>query len=117
MTILNLNSVGPETSSHPWDKLWRFKEGSTVKGKVVIIADYGAFVEIEEGVEGLVTYLKCLVYTFKIAQDFVSVGDEVEAVVLTLDKESKMSLGIKQLSKDPWTDITEKYQLVQNMVE
>ena len=103
-----------QLSSHPWDKLSEdLKEGSTVKGKVVIIADYGAFIEIEEGVEGLVHVSEMSWSThLRSAQDFVSVGDEVEAVVLTLDKESrKMSLGIKQLSKDPWTDITEKYPI------
>ena len=95
-----------QLSSHPWDKLSEdLKEGSTVKGKVVIIADYGAFIEIEEGVEGLVHVSEMSWSThLRSAQDFVSVGDEVEAVILTLDKETrKMSLGIKQLSKDPWT--------------
>ena len=90
-----------QLSSHPWDKLSEdLKEGSTVKGKVVIIADYGAFIEIEEGVEGLVHVSEMSWSThLRSAQDFVSVGDEVEAVVLTLDKETrKMSLGFKQLS-------------------
>ena len=103
-----------QLSSHPWDKLSEdLKEGSTVKGKVVIIADYGAFIEIEDGVEGLVHVSEMSWSThLRSAQDFVSVGDEVEAIVLTLDKESrKMSLGIKQLTKDPWTDITEKYPI------
>ena len=103
-----------QLSSHPWDKLSEdIKEGSTVKGKVVIIADYGAFIEIEEGVEGLVHVSEMSWSThLRSAQDFVSVGDEVEAVVLTLDKETrKMSIGFKQLSKDPWTDITEKYPI------
>ena len=90
-----------QLSSHPWDKLSDdLKEGSKVKGKVVIIADYGAFIEIEDGVEGLVHVSEMSWSThLRSAQDFVSVGDEVEAVVLTLDKESrKMSLGIKQLT-------------------
>ena len=103
-----------QLSSHPWDKLSDdLKEGSKVKGKVVIIADYGAFIEIEDGVEGLVHVSEMSWSThLRSAQDFVSVGDEVEAVVLTLDRESrKMSLGIKQLTKDPWTDITEKYPI------
>ena len=103
-----------QLSSHPWDKLSEdLKEGSKVKGKVVIIADYGAFIEIEDGVEGLVHVSEMSWSThLRSAQDFVSVGDEVEAIVLTLDKESrKMSLGIKQLTKDPWTDITEKYPI------
>jgi len=97
---------------HPWDNLAEdLKEGDKVKGKVVVIADYGAFVEIEEGVEGLVHVSEMSWSThLRSAQDFVNVGDEVEAVVLTLDRESrKMSLGIKQITPDPWTDITAKY--------
>ena len=103
-----------QLSDHPWDKLSKdLKEGDKVKGKVVIIADYGAFVEIEEGVEGLVHVSEMSWSThLRSAQDFVKVGDEVDAVVLSLDRESrKMSLGIKQITPDPWTDITSKYPL------
>jgi len=101
-----------QLSDHPWDKLEdNVKEGGKVKGKVVVIADYGAFIEIDEGVEGLVHVSEMSWSThLRSAQDFVKVGDEVDVVVLTLDRESrKMSLGIKQLSSDPWTDITAKY--------
>ncbi|MGC6502473.1 MAG: 30S ribosomal protein S1 [Flavobacteriaceae bacterium] len=101
-----------QLSEHPWDALAdSIKEGEKVKGKVVVIADYGAFVEIEDGVEGLVHVSEMSWSThLRSAQDFVSVGDEVEAVVLSLDRETrKMSLGIKQLNPDPWTDITSKY--------
>jgi small subunit ribosomal protein S1 len=103
-----------QLSSHPWDNLNdAVKEGEKIKGKVVVIADYGAFVEVEEGVEGLVHVSEMSWSThLRSAQDFVKVGDEVEAVVLTLDRDSrKMSLGIKQMTQDPWTDITEKYPL------
>lgn len=87
------------------------KVGDKVKGKVVVIADYGAFIEVAEGVEGLIHVSEMSWSThLRSAQDFVNVGDEVEAVVLTLDREErKMSLGIKQLTQDPWTDITAKY--------
>ena len=101
-----------QLSSHPWDRLSEeLKEGDQVKGKVVVIADYGAFVEIEEGVEGLVHVSEMSWSThLRSAQDFVNVGDEVDAVLLSLDRETrKMSLGIKQLTPDPWTDITTKY--------
>ena len=101
-----------QLSDHPWDKLSdTIEEGSKVKGKVVVIADYGAFIEIEEGVEGLIHVSEMSWSThLRSAQDFVNLGDEIEAVVLSLDRESrKMSLGIKQLSIDPWTDITKKY--------
>ena len=101
-----------QLSDHPWEKLVEsVTEGSKVKGKVVVIADYGAFIEVEEGVEGLVHVSEMSWSThLRSAQDFVKVGDEVDAVVLTLDRESrKMSLGIKQLTPDPWTDITSKY--------
>jgi len=101
-----------QLSTHPWDNLSdSVKEGEKIKGKVVVIADYGAFIEIEEGVEGLVHVSEMSWSThLRSAQDFVKVGDEVEAVILTLDRDSrKMSLGVKQLSQDPWTDITEKY--------
>ena len=103
-----------QLSAHPWDQLsGDLKEGDKVKGKVVVIADYGAFVEIEEGVEGLIHVSEMSWSThLRSAQDFVNVGDEVEAVVLTLDRESrKMSLGIKQITPDPWTDITSKYPI------
>ena len=101
-----------QLSDHPWDKLGdNIKEGEKVKGKVVVIADYGAFVEIEDGVEGLVHVSEMSWSThLRSAQDFVAVGDEVEAIILSLDRETrKMSLGIKQLTTDPWTDITSKY--------
>ncbi len=99
---------------HPWDALSeKVKAGDKVKGKVVVIADYGAFVEIEEGVEGLIHVSEMSWSThLRSAGDFVKVGDDIEAVVLTVDREDrKMSLGMKQLSADPWTDITAKYPL------
>src|SRR5690554_4097080 len=101
-----------QLSPHPWEALEdKLQVGDKVKGKVVVIADYGAFVEVADGVEGLIHVSEMSWSThLRSAQDFVSVGDEVEAVVLTLDKdERKMSLGIKQLTPDPWTDITAKY--------
>ncbi|SDB41942.1 SSU ribosomal protein S1P [Flavobacteriaceae bacterium MAR_2010_188] len=101
-----------QLSKHPWEALADdVKIGDKVKGKVVVIADYGAFVEVEEGVEGLIHVSEMSWSThLRSAQDFVSVGDEVNAVILTLDREDrKMSLGIKQLTPDPWTDITKKY--------
>ncbi|MAJ36497.1 MAG: 30S ribosomal protein S1 [Flavobacteriaceae bacterium] len=101
-----------QLEKHPWEALGEdVQVGSKVKGKVVVIADYGAFIEIVEGVEGLVHVSEMSWSThLRSAQDFVSVGDEVEAKVITLDREErKMSLGIKQLSPDPWTDITSKY--------
>ena len=101
-----------QLSDHPWDKLDdSIQEGAKVKGKVVVIADYGAFIEIQEGVEGLVHVSEMSWSThLRSAQDFVKLGDDVEAIILSLDRESrKMSLGIKQLSEDPWTDITKKY--------
>ncbi|GGB68714.1 30S ribosomal protein S1 [Flavobacterium suaedae] len=97
---------------HPWDALdANLAVGDKVKGKVVVIADYGAFIEVAEGVEGLIHVSEMSWSThLRSAQDFVKVGDEVEAQILTLDRdERKMSLGIKQLSQDPWTDITTKY--------
>ena len=103
-----------QLSSHPWEQLSDdLKEGDKVKGKVVVIADYGAFVEIKEGVEGLIHVSEMSWSThLRSAQDFVNIGDEVDAVILTLDRESrKMSLGIKQISPDPWTDITSKYPI------
>ena len=101
-----------QLSKHPWEALGEeVKIGDKVKGKVVVIADYGAFIEVEEGVEGLIHVSEMSWSThLRSAQDFVSVGDEIEAVILTLDREDrKMSLGIKQLTPDPWTDITKKY--------
>ena len=101
-----------QLEKHPWEALSDdIQIGSKIKGKVVVIADYGAFVEVAEGVEGLVHVSEMSWSThLRSAQDFVNVGDEVEAVVLTLDREErKMSLGVKQLTPDPWTDITTKY--------
>ncbi len=97
---------------HPWDALDpNLKVGDKVKGKVVVMADYGAFVEIAPGVEGLI-HVSEMSWSqhLRSAQDFLKKGDEVEAVVLTLDREErKMSLGIKQLKADPWENIEEKY--------
>ena len=89
----------------------KLKVGDKVKGKVVVIADYGAFIEVADGVEGLIHVSEMSWSThLRSAQDFVTVGDEVDAVILTLDRETrKMSLGIKQITPDPWTDITKKY--------
>jgi len=101
-----------QLSKHPWEALdENLKIGDKVKGKVAIIADYGAFIEVSDGVEGLIHVSEMSWSThLRSAQDFVKVGDEVEAVILTLDREDrKMSLGIKQLHPDPWTDITKKY--------
>ncbi|WP_044398422.1 30S ribosomal protein S1 [Lacinutrix sp. Hel_I_90] len=101
-----------QLSKHPWDALGEnVAVGDKVKGKVVVIADYGAFIEVAEGVEGLVHVSEMSWSThLRSANDFVKVGDEIEAQILTLDREDrKMSLGIKQLSADPWTDITSKY--------
>lgn len=101
-----------QLSKHPWEALGdNLKVGDNVKGKVVVIADYGAFIEVEEGVEGLIHVSEMSWSThLRSAQDFVKVGDVVDAQILTLDREDrKMSLGIKQLTQDPWTDITAKY--------
>jgi small subunit ribosomal protein S1 len=101
-----------QLNAHPWDALGAdLKVGDKVKGKVVVIADYGAFIEVAEGVEGLIHVSEMSWSThLRSAQDFVKVGDIVEAVVLTLDRDDrKMSLGIKQMTQDPWTDITSKY--------
>ena len=101
-----------QLSAHPWEALdENLKVGDKIKGKVVVIADYGAFIEVSEGVEGLIHVSEMSWSThLRSAQDFVKVGDEVEAVILTLDREDrKMSLGMKQLHPDPWTDITKKY--------
>ncbi|MBT8253998.1 MAG: 30S ribosomal protein S1 [Flavobacteriaceae bacterium] len=101
-----------QLSKHPWEALGEdLKVGDHVKGRVVVIADYGAFIEVAEGVEGLIHVSEMSWSThLRSAQDFVSIGDVVEAQILTLDREDrKMSLGIKQLTPDPWTDITTKY--------
>ena len=105
-----------QLSKHPWDALGEgVKVGDEVEGKVVVIADYGAFVEVADGVEGLIHVSEMSWSThLRSAQDFVNVGDVVKAQILTLDKEDrKMSLGIKQLSPDPWTDITSKFPVGQ----
>ena len=101
-----------QLSKHPWEALGdEVKVGDNVKGKVVVIADYGAFVEISEGVEGLIHVSEMSWSThLRSAQDFFNIGDEIEAKILTFDRnERKMSLGVKQLTPDPWTDITKKY--------
>ena len=101
-----------QLTPHPWDALdENLKVGDKVKGKVVVIADYGAFIEIAPGVEGLI-HVSEMSWSqhLRTAQDFLKVGDEVEAVILTLDREErKMSLGMKQLIPDPWEDIMTKY--------
>ncbi len=101
-----------QLTPHPWDSLdENLKVGDVVKGKVVVMADYGAFIEIAPGVEGLI-HVSEMSWSqhLRSAQDFIKVGDEVEAVILTLDRdERKMSLGIKQLKADPWADIDVKY--------
>ena len=103
-----------QLTPHPWDALDpNLKVGDHVKGKVVVMADYGAFIEIAPGVEGLI-HVSEMSWSqhLRSAQDFMKVGDEVEAVVLTLDREErKMSLGIKQLKSDPWETIEEKYPI------
>ncbi len=101
-----------QLNAHPWEALDEsIKVGDKVKGKVVVLADYGAFIEVAQGVEGLIHVSEMSWSThLRSAQDFVKVGDEIEAQVLTLDREDrKMSLGIKQLHPDPWTNIAEKY--------
>ncbi len=102
-----------QLEAHPWDQLAdkNFSVGDKIKGKVVVIADYGAFVEILPGVEGLIHVSEMSWSThLRSAQDFVSTGQEVECIILSLDmEERKMSLGMKQLTPDPWTDITSKY--------
>jgi small subunit ribosomal protein S1 len=101
-----------QLTPHPWDSLdENLKVGDKVKGKVVVMADYGAFVEIAPGVEGLI-HVSEMSWSqhLRSAQEFLKVGDEVEAVILTLDREDrKMSLGMKQLKPDPWEKIEEKY--------
>ena len=101
-----------QLTPHPWDALDpNLKVGDKVKGKVVVMADYGAFVEIAPGIEGLI-HVSEMSWSqhLRSAQEFLKVGDEVEAVILTLDREErKMSLGMKQLKPDPWENIDEKY--------
>ncbi|HCS20306.1 MAG TPA: 30S ribosomal protein S1 [Bacteroidetes bacterium] len=103
-----------QLASHPWDSLPEGIEvGAKVKGKIVTVADYGAFLEIAPGVEGLI-HVSEMSWSqhLRNPQDFMKVGDEIEAVILTLDKEErKMSLGIKQLHADPWVDIESKYSV------
>ena len=101
-----------QLSAHPWDALdANLQVGDKVKGKVVVLADYGAFIEIQPGVEGLIHVSEMSWSShLRSAQDFLKVGDEVVAAILTLDREErKMSLGIKQLKADPWANISEKY--------
>ncbi|MDR0799139.1 MAG: 30S ribosomal protein S1 [Dysgonamonadaceae bacterium] len=101
-----------QLTPHPWDALdENLKVGDVVKGKVVVMADYGAFIEIAQGVEGLI-HVSEMSWTqhLRSAQDFMKVGNDVEAVILTLDRdERKMSLGIKQLKADPWEEVEAKY--------
>ena len=100
--------------SHPWESLPEdLKVGDKVKGKVVVLADYGAFVEVQDGVEALV-HVSEMSWSANLrsAQDFLKIGDEVEAVIITLDREErKMSLGIKQLTPNPWEKLSEKYPI------
>ena len=101
-----------QLTPHPWDKVdANLKVGDTVKGKVVVLADYGAFIEIEPGFEGLV-HVSEMSWSqhLRSAQDFLKVGDDVEASILSIDREErKMSLGIKQLMPDPWSEIENRY--------
>ncbi len=103
-----------QLTAHPWDSLdENLNVGDKVKGKVVVMADYGAFVEIAPGVEGLI-HVSEMSWSqhLRSAQEFLKVGDEIEAVILTLDREErKMSLGMKQLREDPWEKIEEKYSV------
>ena len=103
-----------QLTPHPWDALDdNLKIGDIVQGKVVVMADYGAFIEIAQGVEGLI-HVSEMSWTqhLRSAQDFMKVGDEIEAVILTLDRdERKMSLGIKQLRSDPWQDVDSRFAL------
>ncbi len=103
-----------QLSEHPWDALSAtLKVGDKIKGKVAVIADYGVFVEVADGVEGLIHVSEMSWSThLRSASDFVKVGDEIEAEILTLDRETrKMSLGMKQLTKDPWVDVDKKYTI------
>lgn len=106
-----------QLTPHPWDSLdENLKVGDHVKGKVIVLADYGAFVEIAPGVEGLI-HVSEMSWSqhLRSAQDFLKVGDEVEAVILSLNREErKMSLGLKQLKEDPWKDIEAKYPVGSN---
>jgi len=100
-----------QLTAHPWDSMKELKEGERIKGKVVTVADYGAFVEIEPGVEGLV-HVSEMSWSqhLRNPSEFIKVGDEVEAVILDIDKEEhKLSLGLKQLTSDPWDEIESKY--------
>lgn len=103
-----------QLTAHPWDALKEdLKVGDKINGKVVVMADYGAFVEVSPGVEGLV-HVSEMSWSqhLRTAQDFLKVGDEIEAVILTLDRDArKMSLGIKQLTEDPWANIDTEYAL------
>ncbi len=103
-----------QLTPHPWDSLdANLKVGDKVKGRVVVVADYGAFAEILPGVEGLI-HVSEMSWSqhLRTAQDFLKVGEEIESVVLTLDRdERKMSLGIKQLSEDPWAKVAAKYSV------
>ena len=103
-----------QLNAHPWDSLDAdLKVGDKVKGRVVVLADYGAFVEIAPGVEGLI-HVSEMSWSqhLRSAQDFLKVGDEVDAIILSLDREErKMSLGIKQLIPDPWVNIKERYPI------
>jgi small subunit ribosomal protein S1 len=102
-----------QLTAHPWDSMKELKEGEKVKGKVVTVADYGSFVEIESGVEGLI-HVSEMSWSqhLRNPSDFMKVGDEVEAIVLDIDKEEhKLSLGLKQLTSDPWDKIEEKYPM------
>ncbi|RLD84214.1 MAG: 30S ribosomal protein S1 [Bacteroidetes bacterium] len=106
-----------QLTPHPWDSLdEKLKVGDKLKGKVVVLADYGAFVEIASGVEGLI-HVSEMSWSqhLRSAQEFLKVGDEVEAEILTLDREErKMSLGMKQLKTDPWADVDKKYAMNSN---
>ena len=103
-----------QLTSHPWDALTEeLAEGSKVKGKVVVMADYGAFIEIAPGVEGLL-HVSEMSWSqhLRSAQDFLKVGEEIECVLLSIDREErKMSLGLKQLTNDPWEEIEKRYPL------
>ena len=112
VVILDFDEAKKQLTPHPWEALDQtLKVGDKVKGRVVVMADYGAFVEIAPGVEGLI-HVSEMSWSqhLRSAQEFMKVGDEVEAVILTLDREErKMSLGIKQLTPDPWENIEVKY--------
>lgn len=103
-----------QLEEHPWDKLSpEVKEGSVLKGKILAIHDFGVHVEVENGVEGFMKVYDMSWSTYlRSASEFVAIGDQVDVAVVSIDRESrKLYLGIKQLTKDPWTDITEKYQV------